>query len=466
MAAQRAIGSPASLVANVDIVAIEALRPSPWNPRTISASQLRRLEESLERDPELLRSRPVLALADGTIYAGNMRYRAAVGLGAEWRMRHYGADGVPAVLEDIPLEQAKERSLRDNAQWGEWIDKDLADLLQDLGGSGVPLDILGFAPDELERLLALAAQTITADDSFDPTPPQVAETRPGDLLVLGPHRLICGDSRDPDVWRALMTVNEATAVADAMWTDPPYGVDLQVDGASAIAGDTPAELGSLLDGAFASADRWLRPGASVYMSGPSGRLGAEFVRAWERVGWHLAQSLVWVKSGFVPGRSDYHHQHEAIYYGWKTGGPHAWIGGLDKSSVFDDEPEVSRMRREDLVALVKRLRNARTTDVIREDKTRHNDLHPTMKPTGLIRTMLANSTRRGAVVVDPFAGSGSTLIAAEILGRRVAAIELEPRFCDVIVRRWTTFQPGNTAVRLRGGDRTEIAGRTAASAPA
>ncbi len=149
----------------------------------------------------------------------------------------------------------------------------------------------------------------------------------------------------------------------------------------------------------------------------------------------MAQSLVWVKSSFVPGRSDYHHQHEAIYYGWKAGEPHTWIGGLDKASLIDDEPDVSRMRREDLVALVKKLRNDRSTDVIRDDKTHHNDLHPTMKPTSLIRTMLANSTRGGDVILDPFAGSGSTLVAAEVMSRRVAAIELEPRFCDVIVRR-------------------------------
>jgi DNA modification methylase len=107
------------------------------------------------------------------------------------------------------------------------------------------------------------------------------------------------------------------------------------------------------------------------------------------------------------------------------------------------------MRREDLVALVKQLRNARSTDVLREDKTRHNDLHPTMKPTGLIRHLLANSTRRGDVVLDPFAGSGSTLVACELLGRRAALIELEPRFCDVIARRWSELSPRNTAELVR-----------------
>ncbi len=435
---------------HVSIIGVCDLRPAPWNPRDISASQLRRLQASLERDPELLWSRPILALGDGTIYAGNMRYRAAAALPREWRIEHFGSDGLPAVLEEITLERAKERGLRDNAQWGDWMEEDLADLLEALGSGGVPLDILGFAPDELERLLALATRDAPADDdTFDPTPPEVAETRPGDLLLLGPHRLVCGDCRDPRVWDTLMTVDGSSPHANAMWTDPPYGVDLQVDGQSAIAGDTPAELTPLLERAFASADPWLREGAPIYMTGPSGRLGAEFVRAWEKVGWHLAQSLVWVKSGFVPGRSDYHHQHEAIYYGWKPGAPHTWIGGLDKASVIDDEPDITRLKRDELIALVKALRAARGTDVIREDKTRHNDLHPTMKPTGLVRTMLGNSTRRGDLVLEPFAGSGSTIVAAELMGRRVAAVEVEPRFCDVIVRRWRELGAGRTATRLR-----------------
>ncbi len=114
------------------------------------------------------------------------------------------------------------------------------------------------------------------------------------------------------------------------------------------------------------------------------------------------------------------------------------------------------MSRQELVALVEALRSARGTSVIREDRTRHNDLHPTMKPTALIRRMLANSTRRGDLVLDPFAGSGSTIVAAHLLGRRVAAIELEPRFCDVIVRRWLALDRAHRATRIRAGRREEV----------
>ena len=175
------------------------------------------------------------------------------------------------------------------------------------------------------------------------------------------------------------------------------------------------------------------------------------MQVWEATGWHLAQSLIWVKNSFVPGRADYHHQHEVILYGWKPGAAHPWLGALDRSTVVDGELDLARASRAELIGLVKELRSARRTDVVREDKTRHNELHPTMKPTGLVRQLLANSTRARDLVLDPFAGSGSTLVAAEQLGRRAALIELEPGFCDVVVRRWEALGPGNTARLVHDG---------------
>jgi DNA modification methylase len=420
------------------------LRPSDRNPRTISTDRLENLKRSLHDDRAFLDARPLLVNSypgrENVVIAGNMRLHAA---------RELGWDEVPVLMVSVPPEIEAQWNLKDNNQWGDYDDGTLAEILHGLDASGADIGLLGFTSDEVERLLALVGVGVDADDEgFDPTPPAQPTSQPGDVYLLGPHRLVCGDARDAGTWDALFAAL-GIDLADAMWTDPPYGVDLQVDGQSAIRGDQPSEFGPLLDDVLVNADRWLRPGGPVYMTGPSGRLGAEFVRAWERVGWHLSQSLVWVKNAFVPGRADYHHQHEAIYYGWKPGAAHTWIGGLDKPSVVDDELDVARLRREDLVALVKELRNARRTDVIREDKTRHNDLHPTMKPTALIRHMLANSTRRGDVVLDPFAGSGSTLVACELLGRRAALIELEPRFCDVIARRWTELSAGNHAELVR-----------------
>ncbi len=434
------------------VAPLSALRPAAWNPRSISASQLRRLGQSLERDPALLWSRPILAMADGTIYAGNMRHRAAAALPASWRVEHFGADGIPAVLEDVSLELAQERAIRDNGSWGEWAEQDLAEILAGLSAEGVDVGLLGLASDHIERLLALVGLGAATDDAdFDPTPPAMAQTRPGDRYLLGPHRLVCGDAREPGIWDALFAALEDER-AQAMWTDPPYGVELEAaDGTQALAGDTAADAVPLLRSVLGAADRWLTSGAPVYIASPSGRLGAQFAQTWDAVGWHLAQSLIWVKNGFVPGRADYHHQHEVILYGWTTGAAHTWLGPLDRSTVIDDELDLAQASRAELVGVIKALRDARRTDVVREDKTRHNDLHPTMKPTGLVRGLLANSTRQGTLVLDPFAGSGTTLVAADQLGRRAALIELEPRFCDVIVRRWEALAPNNGAERVRGG---------------
>ena len=181
--------------------------------------------------------------------------------------------------------------------------------------------------------------------------------------------------------------------------------------------------------------------------------GIGFLAAIEACGWDLAQTLAWVKNTFVMGHADYHHQHELIYYGSKKGAPRRWLGGRDKSTVIDDRPNYGHLKREELVALLRQRDNDQRTDVIYIDKSRHNDLHPTMKPPALIRTMLANSTALGDVVLDPFAGSGSTMVACEQLGRRAYLIELEPKFCDVIVRRWRELAPGNAVTRIRDGAR-------------
>jgi DNA modification methylase len=424
---------------------VSALRPSDRNPRSISASRLENLKRSLQDDREFLDARPLLVNSypgrENVVIAGNMRLRAAQELG--WQ-------DVPVLIVSLPPDIEAKWNLKDNNQWGDYVDQDLAEILHGLDASGVDIGLLGFTSDEVDRLLAQVGVGADADDEgFDPTPPTQAVSRPGDVYLLGDHRLVCGDAREAATWDALF-VALGVQTADVMWTDPPYGVDLMRDGEAAFEGDRPHEVAPLLQAVFACADTRLAPGSAWYVAGPHSRMARIFADEVERVGWHHSQTLVWVKNAFVPRRADYHYQHETVLYGWKGGAAHRWLAAPDKPTVFDDEPDLSRMRREELVALVKQLRNARLTDVIREDKSRHNDLHPTMKPTSLIRHMLANSTRRGDVVLDPFAGSGSTMVACELMGRRAALIELEPRFCDVIVRRWEELSAGNHAELVRG----------------
>lgn len=384
------------------------LRPSDRNPRTISTARLENLKHSLHEDREFLDARPLLVNSypgrENVVIAGNMRLRAAQELGWE---------DVPVLVVSLPPEIEAQWNLKDNNQWGEYDDGTLAEILHGLDASGVDIGLLGFTSDEVERVLALVGISADADDEgFDPTPPADPTSRPGDVYMLGEHRLVCGDSRDVGTWEALF-VALGIDLADAMWTDPPYGVDLRVRSAAqrmdpdksrrvspepAFEGDRPEDLAPLLSAVFPLVDAHLAPGSPWYIAGPHGRMARVFEEEIERAGWYNAQTLVWVKNAFVPGRADYHYQHEAIFYGWKRGAAHRWLAAPDQPTVFDDEPNTARMRREELVALIKQLRNARRTDVIREDKSRHNDLHPTMKPTSLIRHILANSTRRDDVV--------------------------------------------------------------------
>lgn len=421
-----------------ELVRIRDLQPAEWNPRTIDKDRFENLRKAIRDDPEFLWHRPILAVKDGTIYAGNMRYRAA---------EKEGLKEVPAIVEDITLEQAKVRALRDNGQWGEWQEQQLAELIASI--PEVQRDTLGFDPGELERLLAVVGLAEeTSDDDFDPTPPSEPITRRGDRIQLGTHILVCGDARDAAAWDALL----AGDLADSMWTDPPYGVDLAgitakrkgaMRGFEGSSMDTPMEgdapnddTALLLREAFAVADQHLKPGAVYYIAGPTNPAMRAFLDAIDAAGWHFSQTLIWVKQAFVPGPADYHYQHEALFYGWKLGAAHRWNEHHDESTVQDEEPELGKMDRVKLLALVKELRNARRTDVVREDRTLHNDLHPTMKPPRLIRTTLGNSTVRGAIVVDPFAGSGSTMVACHQMGRRARLLEIEPKYCDVIIRRY------------------------------
>ena len=244
-------------------------------------------------------------------------------------------------------------------------------------------------------------------------------SRPGDLWQLGEHRVLCGDATVEDEVQRLFRTKRARW----MWTDPPYGVEYE-GGTSdrlTIANDDAAGLPGLLSAAFGHADAVLARGAPIYCASPAGKLSLVFGRAFEEVGWHFHQTLVWVKDGFVLGRSDYHYRHEPVLYGWKPPG-HRWYAGRSQDTIFE------------------------------LPLPRSSPDHPTTKPVALVEAHLRNSSRRGSVGYDPFLGSGTTLIASERLGRRCYAMELEPRYVDVAVRRWQRFA-GRDAV-LDGDGRT------------
>ncbi len=386
----------------VTLVPVTSLHPAEWNPRRISDERFQNLCRSIEVDPEFLWHRPVLAQADGTIYAGNMRYRAA---------QHLGLKAVPAIVEDVPDVVAKERALKDNAQWGDYVEDDLAALLARLRTEGRDLDLLGFDERDLQQLLDRLEQPRPLTDP-DAVPPLPADpiSGTGDLWLLDRHRVLCGDSTNADDIARAMAGQQARCV----WTDPPYGVDY-MGGTTArltIENDRAEGLDELLKAAFAAVDPVLADGAAIYVAHPAGVLSLTFGQRFVEQGWRLHQTLVWVKDTLVPGHSDYHYRHEPVLFGYKPAqgrrgrGARGWYGGNDATSVF----EVPRPKA--------------------------SPDHPTAKPVALIAAMLRNSSRTDDVVIDPFFGSGSTLIACEQLGRRCVGVEVDPRYVDVAVRRW------------------------------
>jgi DNA modification methylase len=393
------------------------LKPAPWNPRTIRENRFKNLCESIQADPEFLWRRPVLATADGTIYAGNMRYRAAA---------HIGLATVPAIVEDVPEKLAKERALRDNAQWGDWHEDQLAEMVYQMAADGSDVKLLGIEDDELARLLGLVGADGTEGLTDPDELPENVPTRSklGDLWLLGEHRVLCGDStRGEDVAR-LMNGEQAALMA----TDPPYLVDY--DG-----GDHPQSYSNkatkrdkswdaykdpeAASGFFASFIRaalpHLRKDAAIYQW-HADRRRATVDAAWQASGLLLHQVLIWAKARPVLTRNHFMVQHEPCAYGWLKGNIPKRKPPANSKTVW----EINQIGESD-------------------------GIHPTQKPVEISRRPLAFHTRAGDVCYEPFGGSGSQLIAAQEMGRRCYAMEIAPAYVDVILARWEAFT-GKTAV--------------------
>ena len=385
---------------------LRRLRPWPENPRTIRPERLEQLKQNLLADREMLQARPLIALPDGTVVCGNQRLLAA---------RELGWQTIPTLTVALTPERARMWALRDNNQFGEWDEQALAELLAELTAANVDVALTGFDNRTVDELLAGIGRDLDPDDA----PPLEEDAEPdsqlGEIYELGMHRLACGDARDPELLARLLD----DITVEVVWTDPPYGVDYvgKTKKALTIANDD-SNAQRLLADTLRAVDPFMAESARFYIACPAGPQGTGFRLAIAAVGWRHHQTLAWVKQTLVLGHCDYHYIHEEIAYGYRPGrgrpgrGRHAgsrWQGDNRQTSVFFvDRPAAS-------------------------------EAHPTIKPVPLIEPMLRNSSRRGDPVLDPFAGSGSTLIACERTGRRCFAVELDPRYCDVIRNRYQEY---------------------------
>lgn len=393
------------------LVTLAELYPAPWNPREITEERLLDLRRSMDADPTHLWARPLMRREDGMVIAGNHRLLAA-GLDPPY-------DALPAV--DVPGlsdDEAMVIALRDNENYAVWRDADVAAILDGLSARGIDLSLTGFSAESVTSLLDGFAPPDApgAPDPDDaPVKPRKPRSKRGEVYELGTHRLICGDAADPKVIETLM----GDSKIDMLWTDPPYGVSYVGKTAAALTiqndGDGAA---ALLADVLEAIDPYMRGGARFYVACTPGPAQTEFRTIIAARGWRMHQGLVWVKDTMVLGHSDYHYRHEDILYGYKPGkgrvgrGDHAgsrWYGDHSQTTVF----EVPRP--------------ARSSE------------HPTMKPIELIVPMIRNSTRRVGVVMDPFGGSGSTLIAAHTASRHCFMAEVDPGYCDVIRDRYAAF---------------------------
>ncbi len=395
-----------------DCCDIHALAPYVGNARRHTASQIQQIADSIREFGWTL---PVLADGKG-IVAGHARVLAAQLLYAAGETIRLPSGqelpvGTVPVLDCTGWTATQRRAyiLADNrlAELATWDPDLLTDELSSLLDLGFDIELLGFDADDLAALrpAEVIANLLDADEV--PEPPAVPVTRSGDLWQLGEHRLLCGNALDARAMQRLL----AGGVADLVITDPPYNVAYEGKTVKRmrIANDDMSDgaFGQFLLTAYRNISAGCKPGACIYVFHADTE-GITFRRAFEAAGLKLAQCCVWVKQAFVLGRSDYHWQHEPVLYGWKPGAAHEWHGDRAQSTVWAfDRPSRSHE-------------------------------HPTMKPVTLLAYLIRNSSRAGEIVLDPFAGSGSTLMACEATGRSARLIELDPRFCDVIARRWTT----------------------------
>ncbi len=387
------------------------LIPYAANSRTHSDAQVAQIAASIK---EFGWTNPILVAGDDTIIAGHGRLMAA---------RKLALVEVPViVLDHLSKSQQRALVIADNqlALNAGWDMDMLKAEIEDLQLDDFDLNILGFDDKFLDGLLEPEPTAGLTDEDAVPEVPETPKTVLGDVWVLGNHRLMCGDSTSID---ALEKLTEGRLV-DMWLTDPPYNVAYEggTKEKLTIQNDSMGDddFRQFLRDAYVAADAVMKAGAVFYIWHADSE-GYNFRGAAKDAGWQVRQCLVWKKSSLVMGRQDYHWQHEPCLYGWKEGAAHLWAT------------------------------DRKQTTILEFNKPSRNGEHPTMKPVELFEYQKLNNTKAADLVLDSFGGSGTTIIAAEKHGRYGRLMELDPKYCDVIVKRWQEFT-GKEAIHAETGE--------------
>jgi DNA modification methylase len=395
----------------IEIWPIGKLVPYARNPRTHSRQQVAQIAASIR---QFGFTNPILADANGHVIAGHGRLLAASQLGLQ--------DVPVAVLAHLTEAQQRAYVIADNqlALNAGWDRELLALELGELQKLNFDISLTGFDQDEIDRILE---ELVTPQDGLNdgdgaPPLPSEAVTQPGDLWCLGEHRILNGDAQVTENYARLMRGENAEMV----FTDPPYNVNYvqagpvgngSAEGRQILNDNLGLEFVGFLESVCAQLVSHTK--GAIYICMSSSELHT-LQRAFVESGGHWSTFIIWAKNAFSLGRADYQRQYEPILYGWPKGNNHYWCGDRDQGDVWFI------------------------------DRVPRNDLHPTMKPLALVQKALENSCKSGDIVLDPFSGSGTTLIACETLRRRGRLMELDPKYVDVAVRRWQSFT-GAAAIR-------------------
>ena len=395
-------------------LSVDALRPAAYNPRKKLKAGDKEYEKIKNSILEFGYVEPIIVNYDMTVIGGHQRLTV---------LKDLGYTEVQCVVVHIEDEhKVKALNIALNKITGAWNEELLADLLVDLQSVDFNTDLTGFEAPEIEQLFSKVHNKDIKEDDFDveeelKNPPI---SRKGDIWFLGRHRVICGDSTLPETYTKLMEGRRANLVL----TDPPYNVNVEETAGKIQNDNMPDEdFYKFLFAAFVNMEQNMENDASIYMFHADSK-GLIFRQAFHDAGFYLSGCCIWKKNALVLGRSPYQWQHEPCLFGWKAGGKHQWYSDRKQTTIWEyDRPKFSKE-------------------------------HPTMKPVALMAYPIQNSCMSNCIVLDPFLGSGSTLIACEETGRICYGVELDEKFCDVIVKRYVEkTESGDQVSVLRDGEK-------------
>lgn len=419
-----------SSAAKIEWLPTAQILPNQDNPRHISDDKFKQLVQSIKDMPEMLTARPLVVNQDNVVLGGNMRLKA---------LQEVGAAEVPVMRVDWPEDKQRAFIIKDNVSYGEW-----------------DWDVLAneWDANELEHWgMDVWQNTDEKSGLTDPNDvPAVTASEPdantGDIWQLGDHKLMCGSATALTDLDRLMDGE----LADLWLTDPPYNVDYEGGTGLKLKNDNmgDAQFLQFLTDAYRNANTYMRPGASFYIwHAPSESY--YFTRAAVDIGWNIRQCLIWQKNSLVLGRQDYQWIHEPCLYGWKEGAAHYFVDKRTLTTVLENTEtltadDLKGMTKQELIDTCKTILGLKQT-LIHNDRPTRSKEHPTMKPVELWSYLMSNSSTTNQIVLDTFAGSGVTIMAAEQIGRKARCMELDPKYCDVIIKRWEDYT-GKKAVLM------------------